>query len=93
MTDIDDGSKADIDLPSPTKAGVVDIPKGGEGKSLETGLTQEEEDAATAKRVGWVSRFGWPKDPEDTEDLLDHATWLESQISETYFGGKRRCNK
>jgi len=57
-----------------------------DGKPLDNTKTKEEEDAEMAAKHGWAPRFGWPEDPEDQGSLLDHATWLESQIADSYFG-------
>ncbi len=87
-TDIDDGTKADIALPSPSKAGAIELPKGEDGKPLANGQV-DEDDADDWGKVGWEPRFGWPKDStQEGESMLDHTTWVESQIPEKLFGGK-----
>lgn len=87
MTDIDDGTKADIDLPSPSKAGAIEFAKDENGKVVANGQAVEEEDDWS--KTGWAPRFGWPDEPADEgEDLLDHSTWVESQLSEKFFGGR-----
>ena len=41
--------------------------------------------------TGWAPRFGWPSESAKTADsLLDHATWLEGQIPDKFYGGKLR---
>ncbi|EAQ93621.1 hypothetical protein CHGG_01856 [Chaetomium globosum CBS 148.51] len=85
VTDIDDGTKADIDLPSPSKAGAIEVAKGEDGKPLANGAAGEEEEDWS--KTGWAPRFGWPTEPTDQgEDMLDHSTWVESQLSEQFFG-------
>ncbi|KAK3394449.1 C2 domain-containing protein [Podospora didyma] len=85
-TDIDDGTKADIDLPTPSKAGAIAVVKGEDGKPLENGNAQGE-GAVMGDMTGWAPRFGWPVDTEHGDDsLLDHTTYLESQVPDTYFG-------
>lgn len=93
-TDVDDGTKASYDLPTPSKAGAVEIPKDKEGRPIVDGNTPEEEEDLAAK-VGWTQRFGWPVDSvTEGESLLDHSTWLEERLPDQYFGGwstRSRC--
>lgn len=85
-TDIDDGSKPDIDLPTPSKAGAIDIPKGENGEAIVSD-DDKAEGAQFGEMTGWAPRFGWPvESAHEGESLLDHATWVESQISDAYFG-------
>ncbi|KAK3694268.1 C2 domain-containing protein [Podospora appendiculata] len=86
VTDIDDGSKPDIDLPAPSTAGAITVPTTADGKPLENGRTEEELLADMVQKTGWAPKFGWPVDPDDETDMLDHTTWLEGQIPDTYFG-------
>jgi hypothetical protein len=87
VTDIDDGTKADVDLPSPSKAGAIEVAKGEDGKTLINGQADEEEDDWS--KTGWAPQFGWPTELVDEgEDLLDHTTWVESQLAEKFFGGR-----
>jgi len=84
VTDIDDGSKPDIALPAPSKAGAIEVPKEG---SEAAAAEQKDEGAQFGDMTGWAPRFGWPVDSaHEGESLLDHTTWLESQIADTYFG-------
>lgn len=84
VTDIDGGEKTDIDLPSPTKAGIA---KDADGKPIENGDAAKEEEFDWSK-TGWAPRFGWPSTPaHEGESMLDHTTWLEGQLSEQWFGG------
>ncbi|KAK3300034.1 C2 domain-containing protein [Chaetomium fimeti] len=84
VTDIDDGTKADVDLPSPSKAGAIEVAKGEDGKPLANGEAGDEEDWS---KTGWEPRFGWPTEStEQGDDMLDHSTWVESQLSEQFFG-------
>jgi len=86
VTDIDDGTKADVDLPTPSKAGVVEAPKGADGEPLADGVEDDEDDWG---KTGWEPRFGWPTESaHEGESMLDHTTWVESQLSEQFFGGK-----
>ncbi|KAI1093498.1 tricalbin [Rostrohypoxylon terebratum] len=85
-TDVDDGTKADYALPSPSKAGAVIHSKDKDGQSILTAHSaQEEEDLAAM--VGWTQRFGWPVDSVmEGDSLLDHTTWLEGNVPDQYFG-------
>lgn len=88
MTDIDDGTKADVDLPTPSKAGAIEVAKDTDGKPLANGQTDEDEEDDWGK-TGWEPRFGWPTEPaNEGESMLDHATLVESQLPEKFFGGK-----
>jgi hypothetical protein len=87
-TDIDDGTKADVDLPTPSKAGAIEVAKDGDGKPLANGHVAEDEEDDWGK-TGWEPRFGWPSEPADEgESMLDHTTLVESQLPEKFFGGK-----
>ncbi|KAK6948278.1 hypothetical protein Daesc_010042 [Daldinia eschscholtzii] len=85
-TDVDDGTKANYDLPSPTKDGAMEIVRDKDGRPIMDGNTAEEEEDLAAK-VGWTQRFGWPVDSVmEGESLLDHSTWLEERLPDQYFG-------
>ncbi|KAI2615597.1 tricalbin [Hypoxylon sp. NC1633] len=86
VTDVDDGNKADYDLPAPSKDGaIVAITKDQDGRSITDGNTAEDDDLAA--KVGWTQRFGWPVDSVTAgESLLDHSTWLDERVPEQYFG-------
>ncbi|OTB02287.1 hypothetical protein M426DRAFT_24771 [Hypoxylon sp. CI-4A] len=85
-TDVDDGSKAAYDLPTPSKAGAIELPKDKDGRVITDGNTVEEEEDLAAK-VGWTQQFGWPVDSvTEGESLLDHSTWLEEKVPDQYFG-------
>ncbi|KAL2171133.1 hypothetical protein VTG60DRAFT_3648 [Thermothelomyces hinnuleus] len=85
VSDIDGGTTADVDLPSPSKAGAIEVVKDESGKLVADGQAIEEE--FDWSKAGWAPRFGWPDEPADEgEDLLDHSTWVESQLSEKFFG-------
>ncbi|KAI0873036.1 C2 domain-containing protein [Hypoxylon argillaceum] len=87
VTDVDDGTnKAAYDLPSPTKAGVVEVAKDVNGNPIQdSAAAQEEEDMA--EKVGWNQRFGWPVESVLSGDtMLDHTTWVESKLPDKFFG-------
>ncbi|KAI8631767.1 C2 domain-containing protein [Xylariaceae sp. FL1651] len=84
-TDVDDGTKAAYDLPSPSKAGVVELAKDKDGKPIHKDDIEDEEDLAA--KVGWTQRYGWPVDSALSSDsLLDHSTWLEDKVPDKFFG-------
>ncbi|KAG7293349.1 hypothetical protein NEMBOFW57_003397 [Staphylotrichum longicolle] len=86
VTDIDDGTKADVDLPPPSKAGAIEVRKGEDGKTLANGQTVAEEGPDWGK-TGWEPKFGWPTESaHEGDSMLDHTTWVESQLSEQFFG-------
>lgn len=88
VTDVDDGNKAAYDLPTPSKAGVVELAKDENGKPIQEDDSVEGE-ANIADKVGWEQRFGWPVDSVLSGDsTLDQSTWLEEKIPDQYFGGK-----
>lgn len=87
VTDQGEVDEPVADLPSPTKAGVLDIPKDKEGKPVE-----DSADAGAGsdewEKTGWAPRLGWPYEaPHEAESLLDHSTWLEGHLSDKFFGG------
>lgn len=85
MTDIDDGSKPAYDLPSPSKAGAIEVPKDSQGKPDVPGADADQ----FGEKTGWTPRFGWPTEPiQEGASLLDHSTWLEGQIPDKFYGGK-----
>ncbi|GAW20606.1 hypothetical protein ANO14919_101140 [Xylariales sp. No.14919] len=85
VTDVDDGNKVSYDLPTPSKAGVVEFSKDEHGKPIQEQTLEEEEDMAD--KVGWNQRFGWPVDSVLSGDsMLDHSTWLEGKIPDAFFG-------
>jgi hypothetical protein len=88
-TDIDDGTGPTLDLPPPSKAGAIEVAKDASGKPIETvqtGMPGAFEMGPDT--TGWAPRFGWPQDPDDGEDMLDHTTFLESRLSDKFFGGE-----
>ena len=88
VTDIDDGTKADVELPTPSKAGAIEVVKDANGKAVANGQVAEDDEDDWGK-TGWEPRFGWPSEPaSEGESMLDHTTLVESQLPEQYFGGK-----
>lgn len=87
VTDVDDGAKAAYDLPSPSKAGVVNDGKDQNGNPIkDADGVEEEEDMAD--KVGWNQRYGWPVESVLAGDsMLDHSTWLETKMPDAFFGG------
>lgn len=88
VTDFDDGTGPDEDLPEPTSKGVLDLPKDSAGKPVADGEDPGAPDAPYS-RTGWAPRMGWPVDDAmDGPSLLDHTTWLESKVPDKFYGGK-----
>ncbi|KAL2270903.1 hypothetical protein VTJ83DRAFT_274 [Remersonia thermophila] len=84
-TDMDGGNKVDLDLPSPSKAGVVEEAQDADGKPSKEGAAGEEEEDWS--KTGWKPRFGWPSESvQEGESMLDHQTWVESQLPEQFYG-------
>ena len=89
VTDIDDGTPDQYDLPPPTTAGAVEPAKDADGKPMTNGVHPEQERWAR-DRVGWAPRFGTGETAEEKEDpttLLDHQTFLEGKLDEKFYGG------
>ena len=82
--------KDDYDLPAPTADGAVALTKGADSKhSTANGVAPEQERWAR-DRVGWEPRFGTGEtaaEKEDTTNLLDHQTFLESKLDDKFYGG------
>lgn len=88
ITDVDDGTGPDEDLPEPSKDGVLDVARDEQGKPLADGVDPEG-DEVPYSRTGWAPRLGWPEDDATAqESLLDHETWVESQLPDTLYGGR-----
>lgn len=74
------------DLPEPTKAGVIEVTKDEQGNIVDDGGAAADGEKPF-DRTGWAPRFGWPADnPQESESLLDHSTWLESKIPDQLYG-------
>lgn len=60
--------------------------------SSELSISQSQLDPFDASRVGWTPRFHIPDEDIEAEGpgdtLLDHQTWLESKLSDKWFGGE-----
>jgi hypothetical protein len=89
-TDLDDGSKLPtLDLPPPSKAGAIEVTKDANGKPVETEMSGMPGSFEMGpETTGWAPRFGWPKEVDEGEDMLDHTTFLESRLADKFFGGK-----
>ncbi|UKZ51373.1 hypothetical protein TrVGV298_005132 [Trichoderma virens] len=82
-TDVDDGTGPDEELPEPTKEGVLEAGKDEPAKPLANGEAAE----VPYSRTGWAPQIGWPVDSAlEAESLLDHTTWVESQLPDHLFG-------
>ncbi|EKJ67966.1 hypothetical protein FPSE_11777 [Fusarium pseudograminearum CS3096] len=86
ITDVDDGTGPTEDLPEASKDGVLDVARDEQGKPLADGADPESEEVPYS-RTGWAPQLGWPEDDATAQDsLLDHATWVESQLPDTLYG-------
>ncbi|ERT02180.1 hypothetical protein HMPREF1624_00478 [Sporothrix schenckii ATCC 58251] len=86
-TDIDDGSAAQYDLPSPTKAGAITAPPAGDEKAAGNGAAAPGETEMGPETTGWAPRFGWPVESiRDAPSLLEHSTWLEGRLPANLYG-------
>ncbi|KAE9578818.1 hypotheticall protein [Colletotrichum fructicola] len=87
VTDVADSSAPVTDLPEPTKAGAIEVVKDKDGKTLNSGEHPQGHEEEPYTRTGWAPQFGWPKDVvHDSVSLLDHSTWLESNIPDKFYG-------
>lgn len=91
VTDRDDGSKPDYDLPVDDKAGAVEVAKDSDGKNTLDGKTDDA--PVMGPQTGWAPQFGWPTESVmEGESLLDHQTWLEGKVPDKFYGGKSNTN-
>ncbi|GKT83557.1 C2 domain-containing protein [Colletotrichum tofieldiae] len=87
VTDVADSSAPVADLPSPTKEGVIELAKDKDGKPIKTGEDPEGNEEEPYTRTGWAPQFGWPADDvHEGASLLDHSTWLESNLPDKFYG-------
>lgn len=68
-------------------------PKGKDGKPLDAvdGQLPEDEYTRWVQRTGWAPRFGTGDDDSSSisgPNMLDHQTWVESQLSDAMYGGQ-----
>ncbi|KAG6044270.1 hypothetical protein E4U17_000623 [Claviceps sp. LM77 group G4] len=85
ITDVDDGTGPDEELPEPSKAGVLDPAQTADGSKDVTGMDPGDTEAPYS-RTGWAPQFGWGDDTMESESLLDHATWIEGRLPDTLYG-------
>ncbi|ODA82874.1 hypothetical protein RJ55_01383 [Drechmeria coniospora] len=86
ITDQDDGTGPDEDLPEASKAGVLDVATDADGKRLADGTDPGAKEAPFA-RTGWAPKMGWPVESmREAESLLDHATWAEGKLPDKLYG-------
>ncbi|KAI9802260.1 MAG: hypothetical protein M1825_002981 [Sarcosagium campestre] len=88
-TDIDDGTPDQLDLPAPSKDGVLALSStsASENGGAANGHISSDENARWVERSGWAPRFGNGADADDDQGtLLDHQTWLEGRLDDKFFG-------
>jgi hypothetical protein len=82
-SDVETGAPK-VDLPPPTKAGVITAPAEGQVEELD----EDDEDSKWWKVVGGRPQFGdGTKDVDFTQNLSDQTTWLEGRLHDKFFGG------
>lgn len=87
VSDVDDGTGPDEDLPEVSKAGVIDVAKDADGKPMADADPGAKE--APFSRTGWAPRFGALGGKiAESESLLDHVTWVEGKLPDSLYGGK-----
>ncbi|KAK7528268.1 uncharacterized protein IWZ02DRAFT_4294 [Phyllosticta citriasiana] len=87
VSDVDDGTGPDYNLPSADKAVAAEPPTPTTDKAETNGHAPEEDDEKRWERVGWAPQFGMPGgDVEDEGTLLDHQTWIEGKLDEKFYG-------
>ncbi|KAI9759882.1 MAG: hypothetical protein M4579_002007 [Chaenotheca gracillima] len=90
VSDIDDGTPDQYDLPPPSKAGAIDLPPTANGKAaVANGRLSEDDEARWVERAGWAPRFGNGEDKDvdtSSENVGDHQTWVESKLDDKFFG-------
>jgi hypothetical protein len=86
VSDLDDGTSPVEDLPDAGKSGVIDVVNDADGKPV-AGADEDEEEPFS--RTGWAPKFAsFGGDLLESENMLDHATWVEGKLSDSLFGGK-----
>ncbi|VUC28346.1 unnamed protein product [Clonostachys rosea] len=85
VTDVDDGTGPDEDLPEASKAGAIDVAKDANGRPVVN--ADPEAGEVPFSRTGWAPMFGpLGGKNEEQESLLDHQTWLEEKIPDVLYG-------
>ncbi|KAK2592889.1 Tricalbin-2 [Conoideocrella luteorostrata] len=85
ITDVDDGTGPDEELPEASKAGVLDVAQTADGGKDLTGMDPGATEAPYS-RTGWAPKFGWGSGAMEAESLLDHTTWLEGHLPHSLYG-------
>ncbi|KZF24395.1 membrane bound c2 domain-containing protein [Xylona heveae TC161] len=90
VTDINDNTPDQYDLPPPSKAGAVTPPKtAANGKPTGANGQVPEDERWARDRVGWAPRFGpgsFVEGDEEEVSMLDHQTWVESKLPDKFYG-------
>lgn len=87
VSDIDDGTGPDEDLPEIGKAGVIDVATDADGNRVAEADPGAKE--LPFSRTGWAPKFGAIGDKlAEGESLLDHATWMEGKLPDKLYGGR-----
>ncbi|KAI9830545.1 MAG: hypothetical protein M1819_005503 [Sarea resinae] len=84
VTDMDDGTGDQYDLPPPSAAGAIAAPPPDADEKLVNGHLPDDE---RWEKTGWAPRFGaLPGSEFQEETLLDHQTWVEGVLDEKFYG-------
>ncbi|PWY62747.1 membrane bound C2 domain protein vp115 [Aspergillus eucalypticola CBS 122712] len=89
VTDKDDGTPDQYDLPPPRSATDLLQEKADEASAAPNGEAHVEEDMRWARdRTGWAPQFEHQPTQEEKEEgtLLDHQTFLEGRLDDKFFG-------
>ena len=89
VSDIDDGTPDQYDLPSPSKAGALAASAAGAANGHAQGPhghAPTEDDAWWTERAGWAPRFGTGAEHDEGPDGRDQSTFLETRLEEKFFG-------
>ncbi|KAL8731971.1 MAG: hypothetical protein Q9166_003103 [cf. Caloplaca sp. 2 TL-2023] len=89
VTDIGDGTPDQYELPSPSKGGALPATPTTDGKPVQAnGHIHQDDKSRYEDRVGWAPRFGQGSitEAEAEESPLDHQTWIESKLDDSFFG-------
>ncbi|KAL4897475.1 C2 domain-containing protein [Aspergillus ambiguus] len=89
ITDKDDGTPDDYDLPPPRSATAMLAEKANESAAEQKADAAMDEDLRWARdRTGWAPQFESPMTEEEKAEgtLLDHQDFLESKLDDKFFG-------
>ncbi|KAL4948242.1 C2 domain-containing protein [Aspergillus filifer] len=88
VTDKDDGTPTQYDLPPPRTATTLLEEKGDEAPEQNKNVEGEDDKRWARSRTGWAPQFvkEETKEHHDEATLLDHQTFLEGKLDDKFFG-------